>query len=88
MDVDCRFSMYGQNISPSLGKGFNVVFRIGHHEMAVKNQLAVGPHGRHHIRPKGNIGYKMAIHDIDMDIFHTGFFQPFEFFFKIGIIRC
>ena len=56
--------------------------------MAVKNQLAVGPHGRHHIRPKGNIGYKMAIHDIDMDIFHTGFFQPFEFFFKIGIIRC
>ena len=82
------FSMNGQNISPSLGKGFNVVFRIGHHEMAVKDQFAVGPHGSNHICPKGNIGYEMAIHDIDMDIFHTGFFQAFEFFFKIGIIRC
>ena len=56
--------------------------------MAVKDQFAVGPHGSNHICPKGNIGYEMAIHDIDMDIFHTGFFQAFEFFFKIGIIRC
>ena len=60
--------MNADDISTCTGKFFDMVFRIGDHQVAIKDQLAMWTHALYDTSSKADIWYKMAIHDIDMGI--------------------
>ena len=66
--------MDADDISTCTGKFLDMVFRIGDHQVAIKNQLAMWTHALYDTSSKADIGHKMAIHDIDMGIVSSSCF--------------
>ena len=60
--------MDADDISSCTGKFFDMVFRVGDHQVAIKDQLAMWTHALYDTSSKADIRHKMAIHDIDMGI--------------------
>ena len=60
--------MDADDVSTCTGKFFDMVFRIGDHQVAIKDQLAMWTHALYDTSSKADIRHKMAIHDIDMGI--------------------
>ena len=66
--------MNADDIRTCTGKFFDMVFGIGHHQVAIKDQLAMRTHTLYYSSPKANIWHKMTIHDIDMSIVSSSCF--------------
>ena len=75
--------MNADDVRTCTGKFFNVVFGIGHHQVAIKDQLAMWAHTLYHSSTKANVRYKMTIHNIDMGVVCSSCFKAFQFTFKI-----
>ena len=60
--------MDADDVSTCTGKFFDMVFRVGDHQVAIKDQLAMWTHALYDTSSKADIRHKMAIHDIDMGI--------------------
>ena len=60
--------MDADDICSCTGKFFDMVFRVGDHQVAIKDQLAMWTHALYDTSSKADIRHKMAIHDIDMGI--------------------
>ena len=63
--------MKGDDIRTSFSKGFNMSFRVLHHQMHIENSLARGAQGFYYQRTQRDIGYEAAVHHVDMDVFGT-----------------
>ena len=66
--------MDADDICSCTGKFFDMVFRVGDHQVAIKDQLAMWTHALYDTSPEANIRHKMAIHDIDMGIVSSSCF--------------
>jgi len=68
--VRARLHVNGEIVGPGLGEVLDVVLRILDHEVHVEPGVVLvghGPKGPNHVRADGNVGDKVAVHDIDVE---------------------
>jgi hypothetical protein len=64
--------MYCNNVGAGIGKGINIAFGLGNHQMNVKQQFRVRPQGFDNAGTNCQVGHEMAVHYIDMDQVGSG----------------
>ncbi len=57
---------------PVEGEGFEQDFRLGAHQVHVKEESAQGADGLDDLRAKGNIRHKVTVHNVQMQPVRAG----------------
>ena len=67
MDVRTRFGVHGDDICTRLGEFSDEGIHRRNHQVNIEWNRGVRADRLHDLRPNGQIGNKMAVHDIYMD---------------------
>src|SRR5690606_5775504 len=88
--VQMRTSLYmdSDKVSACFCKLLNIKVRIFDHQMDIHRQFGQRTDGIQDNRPKRNIWYEMAVHNIHMDPICSCSFHFQYFFSKFGKIGC
>ena len=81
------FQMKGDNICTCLGEDFRNHIRIIYHDMNIHYHIHCFFKALEKVRSKGQIRYKMAIHNIKMHPFRIAFIQLLQLFTRSGIVQ-
>ncbi len=84
-----KFHMDDNLVRARFGKRFQKDFRARTHEMNIKKKIGgQRTDGFYHLRAKGNIGNKMAVHDVEMQPISLGMSRSGGSFSKGGVVGC
>ena len=67
MDVGPGFDMHRNNVGAGFGKRLEIGIARCDHQMDIECLFGVRTDGANDVWADGNVGNKMAVHDIDMD---------------------
>ena len=67
VQVAASLLVHRDPVSASLGKLWDVLIRILNHQVTIKRQFRRLAQRSHDRRPNGHVGYKMAVHDVDVE---------------------
>ena len=67
VQVAADLLMHGDHVGAGLGEGGDEGVGVLDHQVAVERQLGDGAQGLDHGRAEGDVGDKVAVHDIDVD---------------------
>src|SRR5581483_2307693 len=62
------------DIGSGMGKGFDVVLRVGNHQMGFKRKGGGAAYRFHNYWPHCDIGHKMAVHHVNLDTLSAAYF--------------
>ena len=80
VQVDAGFLMNGHILDTGIGQVIDIRFWIGYHQMSIKGKFRNRTQGLDDRYAEGEVGYKMAVHHIDMDTAGPLLFDVFKFF--------
>ncbi len=86
-DLAVEFDMNGHAVGAGLGKGFEEDVGAGAHQMDVKGQAAQRAKGLDDGGAEGNVGHKMAVHDVEVKPVGAGAVDAGGFGAEAGEIR-
>jgi hypothetical protein len=86
VQVAAGLGMHHDNIGPGLGKLFHIPFRFFNHQVHIQRQAGYLAYRLHHQWADGDVWYKAAIHDINMDVVGTGSLNSPDFVAQTGKI--
>jgi hypothetical protein len=78
--------MNRQDVRAGLGERFQKAVGIFYHQVDVEKFLAMGPEAFDQGRAKGQIGDKVPVHNIQMDIVGSGLIDGLHLFAQTGKI--
>ena len=88
MEMRPRLRMNRNDVCTCLGKGFYEIIYRRNHKVNIKRQVAVFSNGGDDFRAKGNVGDKVPVHHINMDIVGPGLcYRPY-LLCQCSKIRC
>ena len=61
--------------------------RVGHHQVCFKREPGMGPQTVDYLGSERQVGYKMAVHNIQVEELGAGLFRPFNFPAEVAKIR-
>src|SRR5215471_4713007 len=67
--------MHDDTIGPGLREILDVLFRVGNHQVGFKGERSTAPSCFDDQRSHGDVGHKMAIHDVDLYTLCASFFR-------------
>lgn len=77
------FHLYGNDRGTRLGEFLYVTFRIGNHEMTIQGKLGSLVDGSRYTGAKTDVRHKMSVHDIEVNVTGTPFFDCRETLLKM-----
>ncbi len=72
MDIRIAFNMDADPIGTGVNEGLDVILRFFNHKMDIKWERCNSPAGFNDEWTHGNVGYKMAIHHINVNPVNAG----------------
>jgi hypothetical protein len=83
----CCFYVNDDHLTPCVDVGVKKLVRVSDHQMGLKHYLHMFSARRNDIGPKGQVGYKVAIHDIPLNAVHARCFESDAFLSKSSKVR-
>ena len=80
VQVDTGFLMNRHILDAGIGQAVDIRFGIGHHQMGIEGKFRNRAQSLDDGHAEGEIGYKMAVHQIEMDTVGPLLFDVFNFF--------
>ena len=84
IQVDAGFLMHRDPVRAGLHEVRNELVRVLNHEVTIERQVGDFAEGTHDGRTDGDVGNKMAVHDVDMDDGSAAFGGAFNAFRQMG----
>jgi hypothetical protein len=81
------FHVNDGHLAPCVNVGVKKFVGVGNHEMSLKHYVYMFSTRRNDIGPKGQVGYKVAIHDIPLNAVHARCFESDAFLSKSRKVR-
>src|SRR5262249_47644078 len=86
MDMRPGLDVHRNDVRSGLGEGFEVRIAWRDHQMDIERLFGERTNRANHVRPDGNVGDEMAVHDIDMDPIGAGGVDRAYFLAEFGKI--
>ena len=82
------FHMHGDDIGAGLGEGLEIRVARRDHQMYVEHFLGVSAKRFHHVRPDGDVGDEMTVHDVEVDPVGSRRIDRADFLAQLAEVGC